>query len=144
MKKIIITAMIAIGAIGLFIGIRCLLHWYMGPPVTGVIKSENPDVGIWTITPDMAKSGLRQEGFLGVDIWDTKNPSVRIRAIKDPVAGDTVIIKSMKTTEAGKKFTGADCNKLSLSVSRIQVFRVKGALSMDGGGITAELKFDCD
>lgn len=128
--------------IGMFFGIRNMVK----TEIKGTIISENNSLGTWKIFPDSCDSGQRQ-GFFGVDIYNKKNADIRLRAIKDPVKGIIVLVKSSKTEEQGMKLTPSDCKKLQLkvrhgNVTYNKIREMKGHLTMDCKLITADLTFN--
>ena len=103
-----------------------------------------PELGGWSLTPDECSSGQRQ-GFHGVEVRSSADPSRVVRFVRDPVNGDSVVIE--ETSPSRRTVLGPDrCPRFRVALQQTdtsinEVWVMEGNASLDCDVVSGHVNF---
>lgn len=128
--------------VGLIIGADLLWNGLFGTSMTGSVSASGPEIGNWTLTPDICRSGDRRN-FFGVQLFSKHDSKLALLYVEDPIRG-VVVSANVPGTDYAYRFSRKDCTTLDGSLQRgplINYVRaINGNIDIDCQTNSAKLK----
>ncbi len=103
-----------------------------------------PELGGWVLSPDDCSSGQRQ-GFHGVELRSSADPSRRVRLVRDAVRGDSVVVE--ESSPSRRTVLGPErCARFGLAIQQTNtsindVWVMEGNASLDCDVLSGHVTF---
>ncbi len=129
--------MVAICIVGvclaLFFGGQMLWRSLFGTTMSGSVQAAGPEIGNWTLTPDICQSGDRRRYF-GVQMFSSKDKPLAFVYAEDPINGGRISV-NIPGAHSSYRLDARDCPVLNASLQRgpmiNRVQAIDGSIDVD-------------